>query len=58
MYTIDMYYDEVSWVCMKREKLRMLMESTNFLGLRIESGSGLLFWFEYLIYMHIYLMMI
>jgi hypothetical protein len=30
-------------VCRKHDRLRMLMASTNFLGLRIESGSGLVF---------------
>jgi hypothetical protein len=29
------------------------MASMDFLGLQIESGSGLVFWFEYLIYMHV-----
>jgi hypothetical protein len=45
-------------VCRKHDMMRMLMASTDFLGLQIESGSGLLLWFEYLIYTHILLMMI
>jgi hypothetical protein len=37
-------------VCKIHDRLMMLMESMNFLGLRIESGSGLVFGlsFEYL----------
>jgi hypothetical protein len=44
-------------VCRKHDRLRMKMASIDFLGLQIELGSGLVFWFEYLIYTHISLMM-
>jgi hypothetical protein len=45
-------YDEFSLVCRIHDRLRMMMASTYFLGLWIESGSGLVFWFEYFIYTH------
>jgi len=33
---IERYYDEVPRVCKKCDRLRMQMESTNFLGIQIE----------------------